>query len=181
MTVTGGASPDAGAGAQGAPALAAALRLAMRGVAATVTIVTTERAGELFGITASSFTSVSLDPPSVLVAINRESSLHDPLLARGIFAVNVLAAGSAPLARRFADPGLGCDERFRDGRWRAHPSGLPLLEDAQSRLICGIRHSLEVGTHTLVVGLVEAVEPGVDLPPLIYADGRYHHLPRSGA
>jgi flavin reductase (DIM6/NTAB) family NADH-FMN oxidoreductase RutF len=180
MTTTGEASPAAGATAEAA-ALADALRRAMRGVAATVTIVTTEHRGERFGITASSFTSVSLEPPSVLVAINRDASLHDPLLARGVFAVNVLAAGSAPLARRFADSGLGCGERFRHGHWRSHASGLPLLEEAQTRLICRVRHCLEVGTHSLVVGLVEAIERGSDLPPLIYADGGYHHLPLTAA
>lgn len=162
------------------PALADGLRRAMRGVAATVTIVTTAHEGARFGMTASSFISVSLDPPSVLVAVNREASMHGPLLVSGRFAVNVLATGSAPLARLFADSALDAAERFREGHWREGPDGLPLLEEAQTRLVCRLTHAIEVGTHTLAVGLVEAVEAGVEKPPLLYAAGEFHHFTGGG-
>lgn len=161
------------------PCLGDALRQVMRGVAATVTLVTTEQAGDWYGMTATSFTSLSLDPPSVLVAVNRDASLHDPLLRRGAFAVNVLREGpaAAALSRRFGDGAVPSEERFRHGRWRAHPCGLPILEDAQAWLICHTLERLEVGTHTLVVGRVEDVSPlAASIAPLVYVDGAYRRL-----
>lgn len=156
-----------------------ALRQVMRGVAATVTLVTTEQDGAWYGMTATSFTSLSLDPPSVLVAVNRDASLHDPLLRRGAFAVNVLREGAAEAAmsRMFGNSAVPSGERFRHGRWRAHASGLPILEDAQAWLICGLVERLEVGTHTLVVGRVEDVSPlATGVAPLVYVDGTYRRL-----
>jgi flavin reductase (DIM6/NTAB) family NADH-FMN oxidoreductase RutF len=173
-------APIVGDSTAGGPTLADGLRRAMRGVAATVTIVTTTDAGARFGMTASSFTSVSLDPPSVLVAVHRDASLHGPLLRSRRFAVNVLATGGAPLARLFADSRLEAAERFRHGHWRDGPEGLPLLEEAQTRLVCRLTHAIEVGTHTLAVGMVEAVEAGVEAAPLVYAEGEFHHFIGAG-
>jgi flavin reductase len=157
----------------------AELRRVMRGVAATVTIVTTESGGAWYGMTATSFTSLALEPPSVLVAVNRDATLHDPLLRRGAFAVNVLVEGdeATAMARRFGNSAIGSDERFRHGRWRLHASGLPVLDDAQAWLVCRLQERLAAGTHTLVVGRVEDVSPrGRRVAPLVYVDGRYRRL-----
>lgn len=161
------------------PHLGDALRQVMRGVAATVTVVSTEQDGVWYGMTATSFTSLSLDPPSVLIAVNRDASLHDPLLRRGAFAVNVLREGpaEAALSQLFGSSAVPSDERFRHGRWRAHRGGLPILEDAQAWLVCRIVERLEVGTHTLVVGRVVDVSPlAADIAPLVYVDGTYRRL-----
>lgn len=155
------------------------LRRVMRGVAATVTVITTECDRARYGMTATSFTSLALDPPSVLVAVNREATLHDPLLNRGAFAVNVLAEGdeAMAMARRFGNSAVDSGERFRHGRWRTHPSGLPVLDEAQAWLVCRLRERLDAGTHTLVVGHVEDVSPlGPGVAPLVYVDGRYRRL-----
>lgn len=155
------------------------LRRVMRGIAATVTIVTTESGGAWFGMTATSFTSMALDPPSVLVAVNREASIYVPLFRRGAFAVNILLESDDAMAmsRRFGDSAVDSEERFRHGGWRPHPSGLPVLDEAQAWLVCRLQERLDVGTHTLVIGRVEDVSPvGPRIAPLIYADGRYRSL-----
>jgi flavin reductase (DIM6/NTAB) family NADH-FMN oxidoreductase RutF len=159
------------------PALAEALRTVMRGVAATVVVVTTEVDGVAYGMTATSFTSLCLEPPSVLVAVNRQASLHDRLLDRGLFAVNILPEGFEELARRFGDAAVDNDERFRHGTWRRHPEGPPLLEQAQAWLLCGLGDRLIVGTHTLVVGRVQEARLAQRIAPLVHVDGRYIHLP----
>ncbi len=147
-------------------AVADALRRVMRGVAATVVVVTTEVDGVDYGMTATSFTSLCLEPPSVLVAVNRQALLHDRLLSRGLFAVNVLPEGFEALARCFGDAATSNDDRFRLGSWRRHPAGPPLLEQAQV-----------VGTHTLVVGRVLEADLVERIAPLVHVDGRYIHLP----
>jgi flavin reductase (DIM6/NTAB) family NADH-FMN oxidoreductase RutF len=159
------------------PPVGETLRQIMRGVAATVTLVTTEVDDLPYGMTATSFTSLCLDPPSILVAVNREASLHDPLLVRGLFAVNVLPEGAELLARRFGDSRLDNAERFTHGSWRRHATGMPLLEGAQACLVCRLGERLAVGTHTLVVGRVEEALLVPRVAPLLYADGRYLGLP----
>ncbi|MFO1070768.1 MAG: flavin reductase family protein [Geminicoccaceae bacterium] len=156
------------------------LRKVMRGVAATVTIVTSEHEGVPYGMTATSFTSMTLDPPAVLVAINRDASVHDPLLKRGAFTVNVLAEGTEDVASHFGNSKLTNEERFRHGRWLTHASGLPVLENAQAWMVCHLLHKLEVGTHTLMVGRVEDIGMAPRNAPLLYADGRYHRLVTTG-
>lgn len=177
MAVAAAAEPVATPPAAGDAEIAEALRRVMRGVAATVTVVTTESRGTPFGMTATSFTSLALEPPTVLVAVNRAASLHAPLLARGAFAVNVLNEGAEAVARRFGDAGLDCAERFGQCRWRPDAGGLPLLEAAQAWLACRLLHRLTVGTHTLIIGRVEAVGGAERIAPLLYVDGGYRRLP----
>ena len=158
-------------------AVADALRRVMRGVAATVVVVTTEVDGVDYGMTATSFTSLCLEPPSVLVAVNRQALMHDRLLSRGLFAVNVLPEGFEALARCFGDAATSNDQRFRLGTWRRHPAGPPLLEQAQAWLLCAVGERLVVGTHTLVVGRVLEADLVERIAPLVHVDGRYIHLP----
>lgn len=157
--------------------LAETLRRVMRGVAATVVVVTTEAEGADYGMTATSFTSLCLEPPSVLVAVNRQALMHDRLLTRGLFAINVLPEGFEALARCFGDAATGNDERFRLGTWHRHPAGPPLLQEAQAWLLCAVDERLVVGTHTLVIGRVLEADLVERIAPLVHVDGRYIHLP----
>lgn len=157
--------------------LADTLRRVMRGVAATVVVVTTEADGADYGMTATSFTSLCLEPPSVLVAVNRQTLMHDRLLTRGLFAVNVLPEGFEALARSFGDAAIDNAARFRLGTWRRHPDGPPLLQEAQAWLLCAVDQRLVVGTHTLVVGRVLEADLVERIAPLVHVDGRYIHLP----
>ncbi len=148
-----------------------ALRDAFGAFTTGVTIVTSvDGAGRRVGFTANSFTSVSLDPPLLLVAPARTASCLEPIRESGRFAVNVLARHHEMVARRFATRNV---DRFATGSWRAGESGLMLLDGACATFECRLHADLPAGDHQLVLGLIEhfAHDPGPE--PLIYRRGRY--------
>ena len=148
-----------------------AFRDAMRHVAATVHAITTGHGGERFGIIATSVSSLSFDPPSLLVCINRAASLHDPIATADRFCVNVLGVGHRAIADSFQRRGTS-EERFSVGEWNEE-EGVPVLADAQSSLICRVALRQEFGTHTIFVGEVIAVRHRTNAKPLTYYDRRY--------
>ncbi|MEU4830174.1 flavin reductase family protein [Streptosporangium sp. NPDC023615] len=139
--------------------------------AAGVVVITAQNEGVPIGLTATSFSSVSLDPPLVSFYVDRHSTTWPGLRAADHFAVNILAGDQAELASRFARKGI---DRFAEPtRWRPGRLGAPLLRDVSAHLICLPHRAIEVGDHILVVGLVaEAVANGPDRP-LLYHRGRF--------
>ena len=144
-----------------------------------VTVVTTCDDGRHVGMTANSFTSVSLDPVLVLVAIDRRARFHDAVLAAGSFAVNVLAAGQEEISRWFATRGRPEDHEHID-RWPhrvGEASGAALFDGVLAVLECETYAVYDGGDHTLLVGEVAALaapNPGAD--PLLYFKGVYRSL-----
>jgi len=118
-----------------------------------VTVVAArDPAGAPVGLTVNAFTSVSLEPPLVLVCIDRSASSHDVLLQAGAFAVSILSSGQEALARRFAvDPSA---ERFAGVDWHEGPAGAPVLDGAAGWLACTVESVHSGGDHTIVVGRV---------------------------
>ncbi|HWK40460.1 MAG TPA: flavin reductase family protein [Croceibacterium sp.] len=145
-------------------------RSAMRHVAATVYAVTTGHGGGRYGILATAVSSLSFDPPSLLVCVNRSASLHAPLASADIFAVNVLGLGNRDVAEHFMN--CGADDRFVVGEWE-ESHGIPVLATAQSSLICRTRHRHEFGTHTIFIGELIAANHRDNAAPLTYYDRRY--------
>lgn len=137
-----------------------------------VTVVTTRRAdGASVGITASSFSSVSLDPPLVLWCIDKSSDCFDDFQSADSFAINVLAAEdmnvSNDMARTGRD-GLG-DHGFSDG-----PAlGLPVLDRALANFECDVEHRHAGGDHVILVGRVKGMQWRPDGDPLLYFRGKY--------
>jgi flavin reductase (DIM6/NTAB) family NADH-FMN oxidoreductase RutF len=154
-------------------------RTALRSFAAGVTVVTTrDREGRPSGLTASAFTSVSLDPPLVLVCVDHTATAHPDFQDRGWFAVNVLRREQEALSRRFAVSG---GDKFRGVPCHEGPTGLPLLDGALATLECRIVEAHDAGDHTIFIGQVEAASVA-DGRPLVYFHGGYHSLtPASGA
>ncbi len=148
-----------------------AFRSAMRHVAATVYAVTTGHDGERFGILATAVSSLSFDPPSLLVCINRASTLHEPLGFADRFCVNVLGVGNRDVADCFMRVGAG-EERFSVGDW-VEEQGMPVLASAQSSLLCKLAHRHTFGTHTIFIGELIAARHRENAKPLTYYDGRY--------
>lgn len=155
------------------PLIAAQLKKAMRGVASTVTLVTTGAPGGPYRVMlASSFTSISLAPPAVLVCIARQASIHGPLLMARRMCINVLRADHESVA-------LDCRDaqgswRFANDGWRFDDvDGLPYLEGAQASLFGELIEHHEVGTHTVVIARVVRVRASAQADPLIYLDGRF--------
>jgi flavin reductase (DIM6/NTAB) family NADH-FMN oxidoreductase RutF len=147
-----------------------AFRSAMRHVAATVYAVTTGDRGGRYGIIATAVSSLSFEPPSVLVCVNRSASLHAPLASAETFAVNVLGLGNRDVAEQFVT-GRG-DERFAVGEWEQWHD-LPVLRTAQSSLICRRAHRHDFGTHTIFIGELLAAKHRQDAAPLTYYDRHY--------
>ncbi|WP_018655512.1 flavin reductase family protein [Actinomadura flavalba] len=143
--------------------------------AAGVVVVTARPArDEPAGLTATSFTSVSLDPPLVSFYVAASSSTFPRLRAAATFAVNVLGHDQAELAARFASRDV--DRFAAPTRWRPGPGGEPLLEGAAVRLRCDWHSLREIGDHLLVVGRVIGVEVGATETPLLYHHGRFGHF-----
>ena len=124
-----------------------------------VTVVAAVReTGTPFGLTVNSFTSVSLDPPLVLVCVNRGAASHDGLLAAPSFCVSVLAEEQVALASRFAsDPS---ETRFDDVAWEPCPQGAPRVLGAVAWLECTRHEAYTVGDHTIMVGRVASLGEG---------------------
>ena len=150
------------------------LRDAMGCFATGVTIITAHAAdGKPVGLTANSFTSVSLDPPLLLVCIANTAGSADVLRAADSFAVNVLQIGQQPVSNLFAGKG---EDRFAGTRWEVGEYGAPVLPSSLGVFECK-RHALhEAGDHFLLVGQVEkaSFEPRRD--PLLYFRGKYRRL-----
>ncbi len=152
-------------------------RAALRHFPAGVTVVTTRDAqGRPCGLTASAFTSVSLDPPLVLVCVDHAATAYPAFEACGWFAVNVLGNSQEHLSRRFA---ASRPDKFVGVAYREGQAGLPILEDVVAALECRLVHRYPGGDHTIFVGRVEgtAIAGG---PPLVYFQGGYHRLDSDG-
>jgi flavin reductase (DIM6/NTAB) family NADH-FMN oxidoreductase RutF len=135
-----------------------------------VTIVTTLVDGKPKGFTANAFSSVSLDPPIVLVCVNRQARSH-PLIARaGKFCVNLLRLEQADLALRFATPSLG--DPFSGLSFRAETTGSPVLDGTLGYLDCELSEEHSAGTHTIFLGGVVACG-SEDGAPLGYFNADY--------
>ena len=149
---------------------AASLREVMGSYPTGVTIVAAcDADGDPYGLTVNSFTSVSLDPPLVLVCIGHSSTSHDRLLASSGFCVNVLAADQSVLAARFArEPSQG---RFDGVTWAPGDSGHPIISGSLAWLDCVVHEVLRGGDHSILVGRVVASALN-DGEPLIFHRGR---------
>ncbi len=140
--------------------------------AAGVTVITTRGAdGAPYGLTATAFTSVSLEPPLILVCVDKKSESH-PHFSSGVFAVNFLGAHQEHLSQHFAKSG---GDKFGQMEYRTGATGAPLLAGTLGYLECRTRHVYEGGDHTIFVG--EVVEADVsDVEPLLYFRGGYRRV-----
>jgi flavin reductase (DIM6/NTAB) family NADH-FMN oxidoreductase RutF len=144
---------------------------ALRYWASGVSIVTTRRPDGIQGITVSSFASVSLDPPLVLVCIEKKARSHPAIASQGCFVVNVLEARQEDLSERAAVR-RGLEESWLSNvPHRAAVTGAPVLEGALAWLDCSLEASHPAGDHTIFVGRVEAAGAASGLPLLWYDRG----------
>jgi flavin reductase (DIM6/NTAB) family NADH-FMN oxidoreductase RutF len=151
------------------PEIDATLREVMSSFPTGVTIVSAcDPNGEPYGLTVNSFTSVSLDPPLVLVCIGHGSSCHDRLSDSSSFSVNILSAPQADLARRFSrEPASG---RFDKVAWSSGDSGDPVIEGAVASLECSLHEVLTAGDHSILLGRVNRATM-TDRPALLFRRG----------
>jgi flavin reductase (DIM6/NTAB) family NADH-FMN oxidoreductase RutF len=162
--------------ARGQELSAADFRHAIGHFATGVTIVTSVGIdGEPVGTTANAVSSLSLDPPLILVCLDRSSRTLEAVSAHGAFAVNVLSAPQQELSANFARRGLAA---AWDGvRHRPGLTGSPRLHGVLATLECTVEHRLPGGDHEIVVGRVRDVETSdAGAPPLVFWRGTYAAL-----
>lgn len=149
-------------------------RAALGRFATGVTVITVETAnGEVHGMTASAFCSVSLRPPLVLVCVDHLAETHLHLRERRQFGVSVLKEEQEALSEFFADPERNPDAGYRLGvQFRPMKSGTPVLQNALGNLDCSVVSAHQAGDHAIFVGEVREVLVG-DGAPLLYFRGRY--------
>ena len=145
---------------------------AMRNVANSVTIVTTDGPAGKSGATVSSFCSVSADPPTVLVCLNTESRTADFVEQNARFAVNVLPENTHALAEIFAGlTEIHEDDRFEHGDWYSDASNMPLLNNATG-FSCKVIEKVTSSSHHIFIGQIVGLTVGTD-NPLLYMNQRF--------
>jgi flavin reductase (DIM6/NTAB) family NADH-FMN oxidoreductase RutF len=140
-----------------------------------VSVVTTAHGGVRFGVTASAVSSLSLEPPMLLVCLNRRLATRDALVAARHFAVNILAEDQAALALRFARP---ADDRFAGVAVEEDEHGVPLLRDALARLRCTVVRPVDAATHTVFLAEVRSAWAAGG-SPLAYFRGAFGRFERA--
>lgn len=147
-------------------------RLGMQRFASGVSVVTScSRQGERFGMTATAMFSLSLEPPCLVVGVNKKTRLGALLPEAPGFTVSILGEEHVDVAEAFAGriPGVTGTDRFLYGKWSADVSGLPILGDAPAVFVCGIADILEHSTHYLLIGSVSEVHVADgQIEPLVY-------------
>ena len=152
------------------PVEQAEFRQALGHFASAVTVVTaTLKDSGPAGITVTAFSSLSLDPPLVLICIDKQARLHDHLARDSYFAVNILAEDQEAVSRRFASSE---PDPFREIGYTPGASGAPLIHDAVLAMECKIVDLLPGGDHTIIVGEVAAAKIH-EGKPLLYFRGGY--------
>jgi flavin reductase len=145
---------------------------AMRRFAATVSIISCASEGRRYGMSATAITSLSIDPPTLLVCVNKSTATHRILSRGGRFCVNVLRSFQSGLSQTFSGKRRG-EDRFRLGNWQETEDGLPYLVDAQANMFCEIARIMDYTTHTIFLAHVYCARAQGDLDPLLYQDGKY--------
>ncbi|MET9490724.1 flavin reductase family protein [Nocardia sp. NPDC006630] len=149
------------------------LRTVLAQWATGVVVVTTlAEDGGRHGMTASSFTSVALEPPLVSVCVASAGATCRMIRRSGVFAVNVLGSDHEEVGSRFAGPGL--DDRFTAGRWDTATTGAAVLADAVAWVDCAVAACYPAGDHTIVLGMVQDAATPRPAAPLIYHDRTYY-------
>ncbi|MEM4590810.1 MAG: flavin reductase family protein [Nitrososphaerota archaeon] len=161
---------------KGSQAVQEGLKEFMRLYPQGVTIVTTKVGDKIYGMTVSSFTSVSLNPPLVTIAIDRASNSYSVFRDAQTYIIHILSSEQVELSERFAGR-LGVTDRFAGISWREGLGGVPILDDAPAYIVCRKYGTVEAGDHTLV--LCEVLETVINNPnfkPLVYRARAYTTL-----
>jgi flavin reductase (DIM6/NTAB) family NADH-FMN oxidoreductase RutF len=154
-------------------------RGAMRQLTGGVSVITAGRGRDISGMTVTSVASLSVDPPSLIVSINRGASSW-PLLKRyGFFGVNILTSDQIDIAERFAGKdGLKGAERFAGAEWTTRASGVPLLVDALAAIDCEVEEIVERHSHAILIGRVLDLQVSTRTAALAYWQGQYVAIDR---
>ena len=146
---------------------------AMRGFATSISIISTcDAQGHHYAMTASAVVSVSLQPESMLVCINKSTLFNSVVKDLEVFCINLLASDQVSQSIDCSG-GLPQDNRVNEDEWEVLTNGLAVLKDCQANILCRKSRSLEYGTHNILIGDVYHIQVNRGNDPLLYMDGRY--------
>ncbi|MBI3756362.1 MAG: flavin reductase family protein [Deltaproteobacteria bacterium] len=151
------------------------LRNVMGNFATGVTIITTKDAtGKPFGLTANAFSSLSLDPPLLLICVDKKVDCYACFDDSKVFAVNFLSEGQDQLSTRFATKGI---EKFEGVPYKLGELGVALLDGAMAHIECKVANAYEGGDHMIYIGEIQNATVLSD-QPLLFFRGKYFKLPQ---
>jgi flavin reductase (DIM6/NTAB) family NADH-FMN oxidoreductase RutF len=155
-------------------------RAAMRQLTGGVSVITVGRGRDITGMTVTSVSSLSVDPPSLIVSVNRSASSWPILVRDGFFGVNILNADQVDIAERFAGKnGLKGPDRFIGAEWMTRASGVPLLVGALAAIDCAVDDIVERHSHAIVIGRALDMKLSSRTAALAYWQGQYLAIDRS--
>jgi len=141
--------------------------------ATSVTVVTTRIEDRMAGLTVSSFCSVSLTPPLVLVCIEKNARSNNLLAEGADFTVNILRSDQTDVSQRFAEPGLSMEDRLENLQYSLPDRGGPILTDSLAWITCEQYETTDGGDHVIYVGKVLNGDTATEGEPLLYHNGEY--------
>lgn len=154
-------------------------RGAMRQLTGGVSVITAGRGGDISGMTVTSVASLSVDPPSLIVGVNRAASSWPLLQLYGSFGVNILTSDQLDIAERFSGKGgLKGADRFAGAEWTTRVSGVPLLKGALAAIDCEVEEIIERHSHAIVIGRVLDLQLSPRTAALAYWQGQYVAIDR---
>ena len=148
------------------------LRQALRRLAKAVVVITSRHEGKRHAMAATAVSKLSMEPPSMLICVNKSASLHPVFSAGAGFCINILHDSQANIAG-ICGGGAKGEARFETGEWIDDGADLPRLAGAQASIVCSNELNIEYGSHTIFIGKAEEVFLFGDVNPLVYVDGRY--------
>jgi flavin reductase (DIM6/NTAB) family NADH-FMN oxidoreductase RutF len=151
--------------------LIADAKLALRRLASSVSVVTCRHDGLNYAMTATSVSALSMEPPSMLICVNRSAAFYRALNSANEFAINILSRAHVDISR-LCSGGANPESRSEIG-CRDTRAAAPVLADAQAAIVCLKDKELEYGTHTVFMGRIVSLAVNGDIDPLIYVDGKY--------
>lgn len=152
------------------------LREVMRRWVSGVAILTTGDHMQQHGMTVSSFTSISVDPPMVTVTLNNATRTKQLVDTTGAFAINLLSEGQEELSERFAGRVSDHVNRFDGVRVQYSPEDIPMLPDAAAYVLCRVVYTYAMANSTLYIAEVIRSIKAANHPPLVYFDRSYHRI-----
>ncbi|MBO6719560.1 MAG: flavin reductase [Rhizobiaceae bacterium] len=154
-----------------------AYRDAMARFAGAVHVIVTDGKAGRRGVTVIATCSVSDNPPTILVCLNRENAANDAFVTNGAFTLNTLTDAQQPIANAFSGlTGLDQQARFAEAEWDTIATGVPTLVGAAAVFDCDLVDSKDLATHRVLFGRVRGVRVGDSLTPLIYHNRGYRVL-----
>lgn len=152
------------------------MKQAMRRLGASVTVVTSNDGTRKYAMTATAVTSLTLDPPALLVCVNQENGLYHSLSAGHGYCVNILFADQQDISDNCAWKEKG-EAKFNRGEWLESDDSIPYLAGAQASIFCDLDDAHDYGSHTIFIGKVKKIINRDEISPLMFLAGNYFSPP----